>query len=134
MADAVRLKGLKQLDRALGKADKRLRTDLRVRLKDVADIVATEARANAASRTHSRTGDLVAKIKPFALSGRAGVRSGAVHHGYNYPMRLEYEGRGGGKYGPRASLNPAVDSKLDDVGRAMERLLDDVADDFDGRI
>lgn len=58
------------------------------------------------------------------------MRSGAVHGGYAYPGRLEYEGRGGGKAGPRASLNPAVDAKQDDILRATERLLDDVADDF----
>lgn len=126
----VHIKGLRELDRALGRADKTLRTELRDRLKGVADIVATEARILAGARTSRGTGDLVRGIRSFALSGRAGVRSNAVHRGFEYPRRLEYEGRGGGVYGPRASLNPAFDSKADEVARAAEQLFDDMAEDF----
>lgn len=130
----VRFSGLKELDRALGKADKDLRSDLRARLKDVAEIVAAEARTIAGRKTRRNTGDLVKGIKPYALGGRAGVRSGAVHRGFNYPMRLEYEARGGSSYGPRASLNPALDAKQNEVSEAAERLVDELADSIEGRM
>src|SRR5688500_7109005 len=110
MSAGVHITGLRDLDRALGKADKTLRAELRSRLKDIADIVAVEAREIASDVTSRDTGDLVRGIRPFALSGRAGVRSNAVHRGFEYPKRLEYEGRAGGVYGPRASLNPAADA------------------------
>lgn len=132
MPASVRVKGIKQLDRALGKADKDLRSKLRTQLKGIAGIVAVEAKALAASRNSRGTGDLVRGIRPFVQSGRAGVRSSAVHRGFEYPRRLEFEGRAGGVYGPRASLNPAVDSSLDEVSRATEALLDDIANDFSG--
>ncbi len=128
----VRVRGLKQLDRALGKADKQLRKDLREQLRASAGIVAVEARGIAESKGLRASGDLISGIKPFALSGRAGVRSGAAHRGYEYPRRLEFEGRGGGEFGPRASLYPALENRSDDVLRATEQLLDDFADTFQG--
>jgi hypothetical protein len=133
MADELRFKGLKELDRALGKADKQLRTGLRDKLRDAGKTVASEARAIAESKQLRVTGDLISSIKPFALTGRAGVRDTARHRGYAYPSRIEYEGRGGAKYGPRAFLNPAVDRKTGEITRSMETLLDRFADDFGGK-
>lgn len=122
------MRGLRQLDRALGVADKTLRSKLRGKLKGVAGEVAAEARRLAAQRTTSRTGDLVRGIQPFALQGRAGVRSKATHGGFRYPYRLEYEGHAGRRYGPRASLGPAAEAKqgrieegVQESLRAMER-------------
>jgi len=119
----LRFKGLKELDRALGKADKTLRKELRNRLKDAADIVATEAREIAAAKGLRKSGDLIRGIRPYAASGRAGVRSSATHGGYNYPRRLEYE-QG------KPTLGPALDAKADEVIRSAEGLVDDIADDF----
>lgn len=129
---AIRVKGLKQLDRALGKADKRLRNDLRRKLRNIAGDVAETARDIVASKGLVQSGDLRASIQPFALTGRAGVRATATHRGYAYPSRLEYENRAGEVYGPNAFLNPAVDRRIDDVTRSMEGLLDDIANDFEG--
>lgn len=130
---AVRFKGLKELDRALGKADKELRSGLRTTLREIADTVAVEARSIAESKGLRESGDLIRGIKPFALMGRAGVRSGAVHRGFAYPNRLEFEGRKGNSWGPRASLYPALERKQDDVNLKAERLLDRIADDLEGR-
>jgi hypothetical protein len=128
----VKIKGLRDLDRALGKADKDLRKDLRGRLKAVAMIVATGARAKAEAKGLRQSGDLIRGIKPYALTGKAGVRSGAMHRGYNYPARVEYEGGNRGP-GPRATLNPAYEESKAAVLVELERLLDDFADNFEGR-
>jgi hypothetical protein len=128
----VRFRGLKELDRALGKADKTLRAELRDRLRGAATTVATEARAIAETKGLRKSGDLIRGIRPFVQAGRAGVRSSAVHGGYAYSKRLEYEGRTGGKYGPRATLNPAVEDQQDEIFGRMERLLDDINDDLAG--
>jgi hypothetical protein len=119
-----RIHGLKQLDRALGAADKQLRAQLRGEFKQIAVGVAGEAKTIAARRTVTRTGDLVAGIKPFSLMGKAGVRSTAVHDGYEYPRRLEFEGRRGGSFGPRASLWPAVQARRQEIRKGIDQALD----------
>lgn len=121
----VRFRGLKELDRALGKADKTLRKELRGRLREAAGVVSVEARAIAASKGLRDSGDLIRGIRPFVRTGSAGVRSGAMHRGYAYPKRLEYDPRLNG-----AHLNPAVTRKEAEIHERMERLLDEIADDF----
>lgn len=128
----VRFRGLDELDRALGKADKNLRKDLRDRLRDIAESVASEARSTVTRKGLVQSGDLKRGIRPFVRTGSAGVRSGAVHRGFEYPRRLEYENRAGGAYGPLASLNPAVDAGSDDLMRDAEQLLDHLVRDFSG--
>jgi hypothetical protein len=128
----IRLRGLKEFDRALGKADKNLRKNLRDGLRDVAEEVAAKARGIAQSKGLRESGDLISKIRPFALTGRAGVRSGASHRGFAYPNRLEYEGRAGSSSGPRASLNPAVNASGGEIERGIERVLDNIGKDFEG--
>ncbi len=130
MVDGVRLKGLKELDRALGRVNKDLRSDLRGRMKEAAQIVANEGRAIAQAKGLRVSGDLIRGIKPFALTGRAGVRSSARHGGYAYPSRLEYEGRGASRYGPRASLIPAFERKEAQIIEAAEDLLGDIERDW----
>ncbi len=128
----VGFKGLKDLDRALGKADKGLRRDLRTKLRGIAKSVATDAQQIAESKGLRDAGDLVDGIRPFARAGGAGVRSTAIHRGFAYPKRLEFEARGGDVYGPRASLMPALEQQHNNVVAASERLLDDLADEFQG--
>jgi hypothetical protein len=120
----ARFDGLRELDRALGRTDKDLRTILRNDLKEVAEIVAVEARHIAQEKGLVETGDLVRMIQPFALVRGAGVRSSATHRGYRYPRRLEYENRGGQPYGPFATVLPAVEEKTPEVYAKAELLLD----------
>ncbi|MBX5461642.1 MAG: hypothetical protein IRZ28_11200 [Steroidobacteraceae bacterium] len=127
-----RVRGLKELDRALGRADKHLRKNLRALLRSVAEGVARDARSIAMSKGLRDSGDLIAGIKPYALTGRAGVRSNARHRGYGYPARLEFESRGGRSWGPRATLNPAVQRNKDEIERGIERVLDELGHDFAG--
>jgi hypothetical protein len=124
MAEMVRFRGLREFDRALGKANKDLRTILRRDLKEIAAVVAVEARAIAEDKGLRRSGDLISHIQPFAYTGRAGVRSSAIHRGYAYPRRLEFEGRGADEFGPRASLLPAVEAKQEILFASAEALLD----------
>lgn len=121
----LRFKGLKELDKALGKADKKLRKELRNRFKGVAGVVATEARSVAESKGLRKSGDLIRGIRPFSTGARTGVRSSATHAGYNYPQRLEYD-----EGGLRATLGPALEAKGDEVFQAAEGLIDDIADEF----
>lgn len=127
---SVNIKGLRQLDRALGKTDKNLRKNLRDQLKQVAEEVAGDARAIATSKDLRQSGDLIAGIRPFALTGKAGVRNTATHRGFAYPSRHEYENRGGASYGPRASINPAVDRNQPEIRRGIEHVLDQLDRDF----
>lgn len=120
----VRFSGLRELDRALGKADKDLRTILRDDLKEVAEIVAVEARRIAQEKGLVRSGDMIRKIQPFSLVKGTGVRSSSIHRGYRYPRRLEFQGRDGEPYGPDASLLPAVDAKQAEVFAKAQLLLD----------
>jgi hypothetical protein len=126
----VHITGLRELDRALGRADKTLRTDLRNRLKAVAGVVSVEARGIASSKGLHVSGDLIRGISPFALTGRTGVRSTAKHGGYPYPLRLEYEGRSGGRFGPHATLIPAFERHEEDVARGAEQVLTDIERDW----
>lgn len=124
------VRGLREFSRALRDADKGLQRELRARLLGLAGDVATEAKAIAQAKGLHDSGDLIRKIRPFARIGGAGVRSGAMHDGYDYPRRLEYEHRNGRPWGTRAFLNPAVDDRRNSVFDMAERLLDDVADDL----
>lgn len=134
MAHPFRLnvRGLQELDRAFGRVDKRLRRGLRDTLRDAAQDVALEARSIAESKGLRESGDMIRGIRPFALAGRAGVRSEAVHRGFAYPRRLEFADRGGATYGPRASLLPAVKLKRGETERRVSRLVDDLVDTFAG--
>lgn len=120
----ARFSGLRELDRALGRTDKDLRTILRNDLRAVAEIVAAEARHIAHEKDLVDSGDLVRMIQPFALVRGAGVRSSATHRGYRYPRRLEYENRDGAEYGPHATVLPAVEEKKGEVYAKAELLLD----------
>lgn len=120
----VRFSGLRELDRALGKANKDLRTVLRRDLKEAAAETAAKAQVIAREKDLVRSGDLVRKIQPFALASGAGVRSTSIHRGYRYPRRLEYEGRGSDEYGPLASLLPAVEQTKGEIYLRAEMLLE----------
>jgi hypothetical protein len=128
---AIRVRGLKELDRAFGRVNKGLRKGLRDTLKDAANDVAIEARSIAGSKQLRQSGDLIDGIRPVRIMGGAAVRSNAIHRGFEYPRRLEFEGRGGGSYGPRATLLPAVIAKRDETSARVRRLLDDVAKTFE---
>lgn len=126
----VEVKGYRELLRALKRTDAELHRNLREGLTGIAREVVQEAKGIAESKGLRESGDLIRGIRPFATVKGTGVRSGAMHGGYAYPQRLEYEGRQGGRYGPRASLNPAVDRKEPEINRGLDRVLDQLEKDF----
>lgn len=120
----VRVEGLSELIRDLGKLERGIRKEIRGELKDVAEIVAEQARDNAREQGLVDSGRLVKLTKPFARGSTAGVRSGATRDGYPYPARYEFGGRGANAVGPRAYLRPALDEKTSDVVDALGDVID----------
>lgn len=114
----IRVEGLRELDRALGKMSKELRKELRSGMREAAEIVATEARSRATAQGLVRTGRLVRGIKPGVRGGGAIVRSTATQRGFNYARRHEFEG--GGR---RAYLMPAADAKRDAARDAADKVI-----------
>jgi hypothetical protein len=97
----------------------------------LAEPVADKARRLAGQRTTRRTGDMLAGIEAFSRQGVVGVRSKALHGGYAYPKRIEFEG--GFPYGPRASLYPAAEEAAIDGERLAETVLTQIEHDLAGR-
>jgi hypothetical protein len=71
-SDAVRVEGLKELRRALGRIDKSLQKSLRGRLKNVGDKVAALAR----SKMPSRSGKARSSVKAGVSGNNAYVQGG----------------------------------------------------------
>jgi hypothetical protein len=110
---SVKIVGLKELDRAFGKVDGDLRTELRVALKEAAAIVAADASARA-ERYGSKT---AGGIKPLARTGYALVRQTI----------------GGKRIRPafgsvlmKHSLLPALEANQEKVVARLERMLDEI--------
>lgn len=106
---AVRIEGLSSFRRALRKADRELDTKVRLGFVAIAKRVADEARSVARSKGLVKSGDMIRGIKPSVRTRDIGVRSTATHRGFNYPRRLEFENKGGSRFGPLATLNPAAE-------------------------
>jgi hypothetical protein len=116
MAGTVRVHGLKELNRAFGKASKDLQRELRAGLKEAAEPVAAEARSNAA-RFGART---AAGIKPGARAGAAFVRQG---NRKTTGKRPDF-----GRLQMQTVLLPALAAKEDAVVAEVEKLIDRIAD------
>jgi hypothetical protein len=134
----VQVRGLRQLDRALGATDKALRRKLRDRLKQAAAIAAEATRELIESKDLIESGDMLGSVRPFAAGatgrkpGSGGVIVSATHRGYAYPKRLEYEGRDSSGYGPRAFVHPAIQEVSGEIVADLTHLLDDLEHDFGG--
>lgn len=128
-------KGFEDLSKFYAGAPSEVRRDLDRAVADIGRDVAAGTRALASRRTVRRTGDLVAGIDAFPVTrGQLrgfGVRSAAVHRGYPYPRRLEFEGRLG-TYGPRASLLPTIENNRQKIEQRLDAVLNDLANDFGG--
>lgn len=113
---AVKIEGLKELDRALRKVDRDLGKELRVALKDAAGIVADDARSRA-SLYGSKT---AAGIKPAVRAGQGLVRQSI----------------GGQRIRPvfgsvlmRHALLPALEAKQEQVVERLDRMLGELGAD-----
>lgn len=156
--EAIRVQGLSGLVRDFGRMSKTMRKGLQDELREAAEIVAAEARAEAERQGLRDTGALirsigtrisrsVAFVRATATSkhrtedrvrvrslpgGRGGSRTQAAGtstvRDFPYPKLYEY--RDGGR---RAFLAPALATKRQEVERAVERILDRVENQFEGR-
>lgn len=127
MADVVRVTGLRELDRAFGKANRALSNDLRDALAEAAAPVRSDAQVLAAGNIRNvQTGDPWSRM-------RIGVRSWVA---YVVPLERGVKGRGNArKRRPRfgelllsRSMEPAVDRNVRNVERRFEELIDEVCD------
>lgn len=158
MAEAIRVQGLSGLVRDFGRMSKTLRKELQDELRDAAELVADEARAEAERQGLHDTGALIRsigtrvgrsiayvratatskhrttdRVRVRSLPGsRGGSRTAAAAtstvRDFPYPKLYEY--RDGGR---RAFLAPALQTKRQEVERHVERILDKLENQFEGR-
>lgn len=127
MSTQVRIEGLREFRRDLRRIDAELPKGVTKALKASAEIVATEARIRAPV---GPSGRLKGSIRSFTRGDRAGVRVNAKRRsprypgGYPYPRRIEFQ--------LRPFLHPALVAKQRQVAERMERVIDDVADIWEG--
>lgn len=123
---AVKVKGLRELDRALKHGDKATRDTLRAGLKEAAAEVAGEARSIAQANGLVLSGKLVRSIRPGLTGTRAYVQADPKNRGYRYAGRYEFGDR------LRPFLTPAAERKQDATVRHVEKAFDRLVDDING--
>lgn len=124
-SSTIRVEGLSELRRSFRKMDGSLSKEYRDRIKDIAGIVADEARSVAEKKGLHKTGKLIRSIKPGTRGTTGLVRASATRNGYPYPAVWEYRQDGEG----RPFLRPALEDKSDEVVDALGEMLDDVFED-----
>lgn len=116
----VEIKGLKELQRDLRRADAGLPKALREGFKDVGKMVAKEAQSIAEGKGLVLTGRLVRSIRPSVRGMTAVIRATAQQRGFNYPARYEFGDR------KRPFLVPAVSRKEGQVVTDLEEVVNRV--------
>lgn len=122
MARAVKVSGLRELERAFGRADKEVRRDMKDALEEAAQPVRRDAQALAEGVTH-RAND------PWNSMRVGSYRSIA------YVAPVERGNRGGSTSATRSfaerllgrAMIPALERNVHQVERRVEHLLDEVA-------
>jgi len=121
----VSVEGLAELRRALRRIDPALLKGVRTALKKGAEVVRDEAKKDAAVRS----GLMRDRTRAFTSGNVAGVRVRATApDGYAYPRRIEYEDDG-----VRSFVRKALSDKQQEVIRELEKMLDDIAETFEGK-
>jgi hypothetical protein len=111
----VTITGLRPLLRELRATEPAVYKELRLGLKQAGQIVADEAKRNAAQTYKVRTGDLSKKITPAVQQTAVLVRAKAKHRGYDYAGRLEYT--------KRPFAEPALQSKVYEARAAIDEAI-----------
>ncbi len=118
----LKVENLRELDRALGKVSKGVRSELRKGIKEAGSVVADAAKEIATRNGLVESGNLVRKIAISATGSAVFVRANARRRGYNYASRYEFQDGGA-----RAFLRPARDQKgeeaVEGVFETIERVL-----------
>lgn len=125
----IRVRGLRDLSRAFAAADKRLKNDLRDRLKRAAEPVRADAEASASSEIRNvQTGDSWSRM-------RVGVTTRLV---YVAPRERGIRARGSVRRRPNLAgllmdraMEPALERNETKIVRELEELLDDVGRDWE---
>jgi hypothetical protein len=121
-SDAVRVEGLKELRRALGRIDKSLQKSLRGRLKNVGDKVAALARSKMPSLSGKARSSVKAGVSgnnAYVQGGRASVR----YYGWlDYGGTLKPTGRRRGtQHRPVVRKGRYLYPAIDEMRRDIER-------------
>lgn len=126
MASFIHVTGLRELDRAFGKANRALNNDLRDALAEAASPVRADAQMLAAASIRN-----VQEGDPWSRM-RIGVGRWVA---YVAPLERGVKGRSGRRRRPRfadlllaRAMEPAVDRNASKVEKRLEGLLDDVCD------
>lgn len=117
---------IRDLLKALKNMDKTLRKEARKKLRDVGEIVAVEARAQAEEHGLRRSGRLIKQIRPrlgrmsIQVAATATRKSPAYPRGFNYPRLYEY--------GPnkRPFMRPALVAKRSEAFQKFTEVLDEL--------
>ena len=117
----VSVTGLRPLLRDLKRLEPETYKELRQGLKDAGQIVANEAKQNAARLYRVRTGDLSTKITPAVQQRAVLVRAKAKHRGYDYAGRLEFTKKPYAEPALQSKVNEARDAIDEAIGRALRR-------------
>lgn len=119
MAGSVRIVGLRELTRDLGRADKELARELRRELREAAKIVSLDAR------------ERFSPIDPSSAMGiQPRVRSGGLAVAEQRRKRTTGKHPEFGKLQMRRALLPALSAKRDEVEKHMEEMLDRLGRDL----
>lgn len=113
----IDIRGAADVAAALGKVERRLRSDFLRELKKTLLPVVPIVQSNIRSEGLVDSGKELGSVRPFFRGGGAtmGIVVGAMNHGYNYPGRYE---------GDRPVLNPAWDESRPRIINEIERFLD----------
>lgn len=121
----VRVEGLTELLRGLGRADKGLRKELNTEIRGLAKVVAADAQVIAREqgligdpRTDTLSGSLVRRIGISVRGSSAWIVDKASRGGFPYPAVYEF---GGG--GTRAFLRPSLARNTDRIISGIEEML-----------
>lgn len=120
MGTLIRVEGFEQIPPIFKRMEAELKKEVRTGLRDIAKLVAAEAKEIAVREDIQQSGDFIRSIKPSVRGASANVRIAAVHRGFNYPVRFEY-----GDY-KRPVLKPAVEAKTPAIIARGLRIIDEV--------
>lgn len=96
-------------------------------LKTIADDVRDVAKETASRLDLQDSGKLIRGIKSGVTQKKAVVRSTATRGGYRYPAIFEFSKSYLGGKMSKPFLGPAVEAKRDDTMKALEEMLEDLA-------
>lgn len=110
MADVLRIKGLKELDRAFGKIDRDLRREMKVEIKAGAELVAADARPRAEKYGSRTAGGIKAAIRGTTGLVRQSIGGKRIRPAFGSVLL-------------RNALLPAVEAKQEAVVDHFDQML-----------